>query len=63
MPDRERFSLTTQNAGDRHGIPIAPRLRRLLKVMLRGYGIRCITILPVGSTRTIPQPPRKEGES
>lgn len=44
---RERFTLTIQDAGDPRQVPAAPRLRRLLKAMLRGYGIRCLDIRPV----------------
>jgi hypothetical protein len=49
MPPRERFTLTIQDAGDRNSVPVAPRLRRLLKSMLRGYGIRCVDIRPAGT--------------
>lgn len=44
---RERFTLTIQDAGDPNRVPVAPRLRRLLKAMLRGYGLRCTDIRPV----------------
>ncbi len=49
MPPRERFTLTIQNAGDHNNVPVAPRLRRLLKAMLRAYGIRCVDIRPAES--------------
>lgn len=41
---REQFRLILQDAGDRNNVPVMPRLRRLLKSMLRGYGIRCVEI-------------------
>ena len=46
---RERFRLVIQDAGDRNNVPVMPRLRRLLKAMLRGYGIRCVDIRPAES--------------
>ena len=49
MLDRERFTLTIQDAEPRNPVPVAPRLRRLLKSMLRAYGIRCVDIRPAGS--------------
>ena len=49
MPTRERFTLTIQDAEPRNPVPLTPRLRRLLKAMLRGYGIRCVDMRPVGS--------------
>ena len=49
MQPRERFTLTIQDAGDRNSVPVAPRLRRLLKSMLRAYGIRCVDIRPAES--------------
>jgi hypothetical protein len=41
MSTRERFTITIEDAGDRNSVPVAPRLRRLLKAMLRGYAFRC----------------------
>ena len=49
MPARERFTLTIQDAEPRNPVPLTPRLRRLLKAMLRGYGIRCVDMRPAGS--------------
>ena len=49
MPTRERFTLTIQDAEPRNSVPLTPRLRRLLKAMLRGYGIRCVDMRPAGS--------------
>ena len=49
MLDRERFTLTIQDAEPRNPVPLTPRLRRLLKAMLRGYGIRCVDMRPAGS--------------
>ncbi len=49
MPPRERFTLTIQDAEPRNPVPLTPRLRRLLKAMLRGYGIRCVDMRPAGS--------------
>jgi hypothetical protein len=49
MQPRERFPLTIQDAEQRNLVPLTSRLRRLLKAMLRGYGIRCVDMRPVGS--------------
>ena len=49
MPTRERFTLTIQDAEPRNPVPLTPRLRRLLKAMLRGYGIRCVDMRPAGT--------------
>ena len=49
MQPRERFTLTIQDAEPRNPVPLTPRLRRLLKAMLRGYGIRCVDMRPAGS--------------
>ena len=62
MPNRERFTLTIEDAGDRNSVPVVPRLRRLLKAMLRGYAFRCRDIRPANS---VAQPTNKNttGES
>ena len=49
MQVRERFTLTIQDAEPRNPVPLTPRLRRLLKAMLRGYGIRCVDMRPAGA--------------
>ena len=46
MRVRERFTITIEDAGDRNSVPVVPRLRRLLKAMLRGYALRCRDIRP-----------------
>lgn len=55
--DRQRFTITIQDAEPRNPVPLAPRLRRLLKVMLRGYGIRCVDLRPVPSQASPPPEP------
>ncbi len=58
MHDRQRFAITIQDAEPRNPVPLAPRLRRLLKAMLRGYGIRCVDLRPVPSQASqTPQEP------
>ena len=49
MKVREQFLLKIQDAEPRNPVPVAPRLRRLLKSMLRAYGIRCVDIRPAES--------------
>lgn len=49
MLDHERFTLPIQDAEPRNPVPLTPRLRRLLKAMLRGYGIRCVDMRPLGA--------------
>ena len=49
MQPRDRFTLTIQDAEPRNPVPLTPRLRRLLKAMLRGYGIRCVDMRPAGA--------------
>ena len=57
MPKRERFTITIEDAGDRNNVPVAPRLRRLLKAMLRGYSFRCRDIRPA---ETVAEPTNKK---
>lgn len=45
-PGKPTFALTLQALPDPSGVPVANRLRRLLKAALRSYGFRCITIQP-----------------
>lgn len=54
-PERERITLTIQDAQPNNPVPLTPRLRRLLKVMLRGYGIRCVDMRPVPSPSSQPR--------
>ena len=58
LPDRQRFTITIQDAEPRNPVPLTPRLRRLLKTMLRGYGIRVTDMRPVPSpaSQTPPEP-------
>lgn len=44
-PDKERYILVVQNEGT-DGPPVIIRLRRLLKCMLRSFGIRVVSIRP-----------------
>jgi hypothetical protein len=48
MPDRARFELVIRDAGKPGDAPTINRLRRLLKSMLRAYGLRCVTIREIG---------------
>lgn len=57
MKTRDQFTLTIQDAWPNNPVPITPRLRRMLKSMLRGYGIRCVAILPVTSPSSPPPEP------
>lgn len=59
MPDRERFTITIEDAGDRNSVPVAPRLR---KATLRAYSFRCRDIRPA---ETVAEPTNKKttGES
>ena len=43
-PEPEKFVITVRCEGP--GPPVPIRLRRLLKTMLRSYGVRCIRIAP-----------------
>ena len=43
-PAREAYVITVVPTGD--GPPVPQRLKRLLKVLLRGYGLRCTRIAP-----------------
>ena len=58
MLDRQQFTLTIQDAEPRNPVPLTPRLRRLLKVMLRGYGIRVTEMRPVPSSASQTPPER-----
>ncbi len=49
---KETYTISVCDAGDRNNVPLIPRLRRLLKAMLRGYGIRCFDIRHVPSSPT-----------
>lgn len=56
MTDRETFTLIISDAGNRNAVPLMPRLRRLLKSMLRGYGIRCHACSPTATTFKVSNP-------
>jgi len=43
-PEPEKFVITVRAEGP--GPPVPIRLRRLLKTMLRAYGVRCVSIRP-----------------
>jgi hypothetical protein len=45
---RERFRLTIQDQGDSDA-PVDVRLRKLLKMLLRWLGFRCLDIISVGN--------------
>jgi hypothetical protein len=47
MPDRDRFELVIQDAGKPGDAPTVARVRRLLKCMLRGYRLKCVSIREV----------------
>lgn len=50
MLDRDTYVITIRDAANRHETrPISIRLRTLLKLMLRGFGLRCTDIRPAGS--------------
>ena len=50
MSTRETFIITIRDAASRHETrPVAIRLRTLLKLMLRGFGLRCTDIRPAVS--------------
>ena len=45
MPDRESYVITIRDAANHHETrPAITRLRALLKLMLRGFGLRCVEI-------------------
>jgi|GEM_PF-1597313 len=47
MLDRESYVITIRDAANRHETrPVSIRLRTLLKLMLRGFGLRCTDIRP-----------------
>lgn len=46
MPDRPRFVLLIEDAGGDRPAPVEVRLRRLLKAMLRWFGLRCVEVRP-----------------
>jgi len=52
-PEPEKFVITVRAEGP--GPPVPQRLKRLLKVMLRAYGVRCVRIAP----ETPPDPPAR----
>ncbi len=56
----DRLQITVQPMGP--GPPAAVRIRRLLKVLLRAYGLRCVSLEPAGSvgahTEARPKPPK-----
>lgn len=54
----ERFALVLRAVPDPGGVPAIIRLRRFLKMSLRSYGLRCVSIRPAlesdarGETKT-----------
>lgn len=44
------------------GEAIFPALRRLLKILLRGYGLKCLACVPPDETRTFQPQPKADGE-
>ena len=55
MPNRESYVITIRDAANRHETrPISIRLRTLLKLMLRGFGLRCTDIRPAKSSNESP---------
>lgn len=50
MADKPRFVITVEalplEGTDGVNVPAEVRLRRLLKAMLRGYGLRCVRVSP-----------------
>lgn len=47
MPDCETYTITLTDAANKHETrPIAVRLQALLKLMQRGFGLRCTDIQP-----------------
>ena len=60
---KETYTIRVCDAGDHNNVPLMPRLRRLLKAMLRGYGIRCLAVCP-GEASTQPTDSKQDrGES
>ena len=54
MLDRESYVITIRDAANRHETrPVSIRLRTLLKLMLRGFGLRCTDIRPVKSATPV----------
>lgn len=50
MLDHETYTITLTDAANRHETrPVAVRLQALLKLMLRGFGLRCTDIQPTKS--------------
>jgi hypothetical protein len=48
---KPRFTLVIESVP--HEVPVVNRLRRLLKAMLRGYGLRCVAIQEIEPTEPI----------
>ena len=60
-PHRQRFTLVVQDAGQAQA-PLVHRLRSFLKMALRSYRIRCVSIqelLPEGADDTDTQEVRR----
>ena len=49
---KQTVTLTLRNEPGHEYAPFAVRLRRLLKCMLRSYGLRCVSIGPSGPDET-----------
>ena len=55
MPNRESYVITIRDAANRHETrPISIHLRTLLKLMLRGFGLRCTDIRPAKPSNESP---------
>lgn len=50
---RYLVELTPVGGSPWQGVPPDERLRRLLKAMLRSYGMRCTSVRPVGRTEVV----------
>ena len=54
MAMRETYTITVTDAANRHETrPISIRLRTLLKLMLRGFGLRCTDIREVKPSTSV----------
>lgn len=59
LPHTERFTLTIVAEPDRPGrvrVPVEQRLRQWLKLGLRGFRLRCVSVTSAPTTTTPSQP-------
>lgn len=62
MNSNESYVITIRDAATRHETrPVSIRVRSLLKLMLRGFGLRCVDIRPA-ETFTKPTNPNITGK-